>query len=127
MNLELFRFVKHSATTSSSASRLGSDNMDVANSEDPAMLRSEDPAVPPSKMRCFNSKWSEGHMWLKHDRDNDMMFSKWCRRFDAKEHRNQFMNMRFDEAREHEEAGEQEETGTVKTTQRLGGSPTCTC
>ena len=31
MNLELFGFVKCSAATSSSASLLGSDNMDVAN------------------------------------------------------------------------------------------------
>ena len=64
--------MKHSAATSSSASPLGSSNMDVANSGDPMMMRSEDPLTPPSK-RCFNSEWSEGPVWLKHDCDNDVM------------------------------------------------------
>ena len=66
--------MKRSAATSSSAFLLGSNNMDVANSGDPATLRSKDPTAPPSKRMCFNSEWSEGCMWLKHDRDNDVMF-----------------------------------------------------
>ena len=91
MNLELFRFVKHSAATSSPSSPLGSDNMDVANSGDSTTLRNEDPVNPPLKRRCFSSKWSEGHVWLKHDRDNDVMFCKWCRRFNRNEYRNHFV------------------------------------
>ena len=51
MNVELFGFVKHSAATSSSASSLGSNNTDVANSGDPATSRSEDQAASPSKTR----------------------------------------------------------------------------
>ena len=79
--MELFGFVKRSAATSSSASPLGSDNTDVANNRDPMTSRSEDQAAPPSKKRRFNSEWSEGRVWIKHDCDNDVMFYEWCRRF----------------------------------------------
>ena len=81
MTLELFRLVKCSVATSSSASPLGSDNTDVDNNGDPTMSRSEDPAAPPLKRRCFNSEWSERCVWLKYDCDNDVMFCKWCPRF----------------------------------------------
>ena len=81
MNLELFGFVKRSAAASSSASPLGSDITNVANNGDPTTSRSKDQAAPPSKNRRLNSERSEGRMWLKHNRDNDVMFCEWCHCF----------------------------------------------
>ena len=70
------------------------------------MSRSEDPTAPPSKRRRFNSEWSEGRVWLKHDRDNDVMFCEWCRRFDKNEHRNQFVkgcaSMKLESIKKHD-------------------------
>ena len=91
MNLELFRFVKRSAATSSSAYPLAVITRIWPTGEDAATSRSEDPTAPPSNRRRFNSEWSEGRVWLNHNRDNDVMFCEWCRRFDRDEHRNQFV------------------------------------
>lgn len=69
--------------------------------------KSNDLTAPPSKRRCFNSNWMEGHTWLKHNQDNSMMFCEWCRRFDRNEHRKQFVkgcsSMKLESVKKHEE------------------------
>ena len=62
---------------------------------------SRNPTAPPSKRRCFNSEWAEGHEWLKHDNENGVMFCEWCRCFNRNEHRNQFEGMCINETWEH--------------------------
>ena len=100
MSLEQFGFVKNtrSATISSAV-----DSEDQT--ED--VCKSDDPTAPPSKRRRFNSNWTEGRTWLKHDQNDSMMFYEWCRRFDRNEHRNQFVkgcsSMKLESVKKHEE------------------------
>ena len=42
------------------------------------LMTRNDPTAPPSKRRRFNSNWTEGCTWLKHDQDNSVMFCEWC-------------------------------------------------
>ena len=59
MTLELFGFVKQSAVTSHSpTARLDSDTTQADSSSN------KNPTTPPSKRRCFNTEWAEGHKWL---------------------------------------------------------------
>ena len=101
MSLEQFGFVK---STRSLAISSAVDSVDQT--ED--VCKSDDPTAPPSKRRRFNSNWTEGRMWLKHDQDNSVMFCEWCRRFDRNEHRNQFVkgcsSMKLESVKRHKES-----------------------
>ena len=100
MNLEQFGFVK-SARSAAISSAVDSEDQ----TED--VCKSDNPTAPPSKRRRFNSNWTEGCTWLKHDQDNSVMFCEWCRCFDRNEHRNQFVKgcstMKLESVKKHEE------------------------
>ena len=85
MSLEQFGFVKSARSAAISSAVDSEDQTEDA-------CKSDDPTAPPSKRGSFNSSWTEGCTWLKHDQDNSVMFCEWCRRFDRNEHRNQFGN-----------------------------------
>ena len=88
------------------------------------VCKSDDPTAPPSKRRRFNSNWTEGRMWLKHDQDNILMFCEWCRRFNRNEHRNQFVkgcsSMKLESVKKHKESRQHKD---AEAAQRASARP----
>ena len=117
MNLEQFGFVK-SARSAAISSAVDSEDQ----TED--VCKSDNPTAPPSKRRRFNSNWTEGCTWLKHNQDNSVMFCEWCRRFDRNEHRNQFVkgcsSMKLESVKKHEESRQHKD---AKAAQRASARP----
>ena len=103
MSSEQFGFVKSARSAVISSAVDSKDQTEDA-------CKNDDPTAPPSKRRHFNSNWTEGHTWLKHDQDNSVMFCEWCRRFDRNEHRNQFVkgcsSMKLESVKKHEESSQ---------------------
>ena len=103
MSSEQFGFVKSVRSAVISSAVDSKDQTEDA-------CKNDDPTAPPSKRRHFNSNWTEGHTWLKHDQDNSVMFCEWCRRFDRNEHRNQFVkgcsSMKLESVKKHKESSQ---------------------
>ena len=101
MTLEQFGFVKSARSVAISSAVNSEDQTEDA-------CKSDNLTAPPSKRRRFNSNWTEGHTWLKHDQDNSVMFCEWCRHFDQNEHRNQLVkgcsSMKLESVKKHEES-----------------------
>jgi len=95
--MEQFGFRRASAASSSAVSSATSIASDQPDSEGPT-----------AKKRRFNNDWAEGRVWLQHDKDNDVMFCEWCRRFDKNEHRNQFVkgctSMKLESVKKHKQS-----------------------
>jgi len=74
---------------------------------------------PTAKKRRSNNNWAEGQVWLQHDKDNNVMFCEWCRRFDKNKHRNQFVKgctlMKLESVKKHEQSRQHRDSEADRT------------